>query len=85
MTAKTATFTIRGRKYRVNKDEGIITLWRSKATEYREKKSDEAGRVREEKKRLKTRSEVEVDVEIPKNQAVNIYNGVKSRYEEDED
>lgn len=82
VTDKSVSFTIRGRKHRVNKDDGSITLWRTKATAFRKKYTDEAGRVKEEKKRTKTREEIEVTVPISKAEADAIYNALKERAED---
>jgi len=79
ITPSTATFTIRGRKHRINKNEGSITLWRMKATEYRDTTTDSAGRVREEKKKKKTSEEMEVTVPISKAEGTSIYNALKER------
>ena len=79
---KSVTFTIRERKHRVNKDDGSITLWRVKATAFRKKYTDEAGRVKEEKKRTKTREEIEVTVPIGEKDAKIIYNALKERAED---
>jgi hypothetical protein len=76
------TFTIRERKHRINKDEGSITLWRTKATAFREKTTDDAGRVREERKRKKVREEIEVKLPISKAEASAIYNALKERVED---
>src|SRR5574343_426106 len=62
----TVSFTIRNRKHKINKSEGSITLWRIKATQYRNTFTDEGGRVREEKKKRKTREEIEVVLPINK-------------------
>jgi hypothetical protein len=79
---KSVTFTIRERKHRINKDDGSITLWRVKATAFRKKYTDEAGRVKEEKKRTKTREDIEVTVPISKGEATAIYNALKERVED---
>lgn len=78
----TVSFTIRNRKHKINKSEGSITLWRTKATQYRNTFTDEGGRVREEKKKRKTREEIEVVLPINKNEAVAIYNALKERAED---
>lgn len=85
VTDKSATFVIRGRKHRVNKDEGSITLWRTKATAYRVKETDEAGRVREVKGKAgkrKTREDIEVTIPISKAEATTMYNALKERFED---
>lgn len=78
----TVSFVIRNRKHKINKNEGSITLWRTKATQYRNTFTDEGGRVREEKKKRKTREEIEVTLPINKNEAVAIYNALKERAED---
>jgi hypothetical protein len=78
----TVSFTIRGRKHRINKNEGSITLWRTKATAFRKTYTDEAGRKKEEKKRTKTREDIEVTIPIAKGEATAIYNALKERAED---
>jgi len=85
VSGSNVTFTIRGRKHRINKDDGSITLWRTKATAFRKTYFDDAGRKKEEKKRTKTREEVEVAVPISKAEAGAIYNALKERSDDDED
>jgi hypothetical protein len=82
VTDNTVSFTIRGRKHRINKDDGSITLWRIKATAFRKTYFDEAGRKKEEKKRTKTREEIEVTIPINKAEATAIYNALKERSED---
>lgn len=83
VSGNSVSFTIRGRKHRINKTEGSITLWRMKATAFRKKlPPDEAGRVREEKKKTKTREEIEVTVPISKAEGTAIYNALKERAED---
>jgi hypothetical protein len=82
VTDSTASFTIRGRKHRINKDAGSITLWRMKATAFRPTYHDEAGRLKHEKKRKKTREEIEVTIPINKNEGTAIYNALKERAED---
>jgi hypothetical protein len=72
-----ATFTIRGRKHKVSKGNGSMTLWRTKAEKFRTTTTDSAGRVREEKKRQKKVEEVEVKIPIGKSEASNIYDKLK--------
>jgi hypothetical protein len=79
ITPSSATFTIRGRKHRVNKNDGSMTLWRLKATEYRDTTTDSAGRVREEKKKKKTSENIEVTIPISKAEGTMIYNALKER------
>lgn len=85
LTNSSVTFTIRGRKHRINKNDGSITLWRDKATAFRKTYTDEAGRVKEERKRTKIREKIEVNVPIEKNRAVAIYNALKDRVEDDDE
>lgn len=82
ITDSSVSFTIRGRKHRINKEDGVITLWRMKATAFRPTYKDEAGRVKEEKKRKKTREEIEVNVPISKSDAKEIYEILKERNED---
>lgn len=84
VTGSSVTFTIRGRKHRINKNDGSITLWRVKATEFRKQYKDEAGRVKEEKKRTKTREDIEVTIPISKAEGTAIYNALKERADDDE-
>ena len=81
---KSVTFVIRGRKHRINKDEGSITLWRTKATAFRKTYFDEAGRQKEEKKRTKTREEIEVTIPISEKEAKGIYNALKAKVENED-
>lgn len=84
VTDTSVSFTIRGRKHRINKNDGSITLWRMKATKYRDTTTDGAGRVRQEKKRKKIREEIEVTIPISKAEGNAIYNALKERAEDDE-
>lgn len=79
---ETVSFKIRTRPYKINKEEGSVTLMRDKTTSFREKKPDSAGRMREERKRKKIREKIEVKVPIGKTDAVNIYNALKERVED---
>ena len=79
----TVTFTIRGRKHRINVNDGSITLWRIKTTAFRKASKDAAGRVREERKRTKTRENIEVNIPIPKSEAREIYTEMKEKFEDD--
>lgn len=79
ITDNSVTFSIRGRKHKINKENGSITLWRTKATAFRKTTTDEAGRVREERKRQKTREQVEVNIPINKADANQIYNDLKEK------
>jgi hypothetical protein len=81
VTGDKITFTIRGRKHRLNKGDGSMTLWKKKATEYRDTTTDSAGRVREEKKKKKIREEVEVTIPVGVNKANVLYNNLKKRAE----
>jgi len=85
VTDSSVSFTIRGRKHRINKEDGSITLWRVKATSFRKTYHDEAGRKKEERKRQKTREEIEVTIPIGKADAKSIYSDIKSKKEEDDD
>ena len=82
VTGNSVSFTIRGRKHKINKDDGSITLWRAKATAFRKTYTDEAGRKKEERKRTKTREEIEVTIPIAKGEATAIYNALKERAED---
>jgi len=84
VTNGSVSFTIRGRKHKINKDDGSITLWRVKATAFRETYLDEAGRKKEKKKRVKTREEIEVTIPINKAEAGAIYNALKERVEDED-
>ncbi len=84
ITGDKAIFFIRGRKHRLNKDAGSITLWKKKATEYRDKTTDSAGRVREDRKKKKIREEVEVTVPVGTNKANALFNNLKRRAEDAE-
>ena len=75
----TVSFVIRGRKYKIDKEKGSITLWRMKATAFRKTYKDEAGRTKEERKRTKVREEVEVHIPFDKAEATKIYNALKER------
>ena len=77
VSGDSVTFTIRGRKHKINKADGSITLWRVKATKFRKKYTDEAGRVKEERKRQKTTENIEVHVPIGKSEATSIYEKLK--------
>jgi hypothetical protein len=83
ITNGSVTFTIRGRKHRINVNDGSITLWRVKTTAFRKASKDAAGRVREERKRTKTRENIEVNIPIPKTDAREIYTEMKEKYEDD--
>jgi len=78
----TAFFTIRNRKHEVNKENGSMTLWRMKTTAFRKKIKDEAGRIREERKRTKVSEEIEVHVPIGKEEAANLYEKLKDKAED---
>lgn len=78
----TAFFTIRGRKHKVDKENGSLTLYRIKATEFRKKNKDAAGRVREERKRTKITEEIEVHVPIGKSEASDLYEKIKEKSED---
>ncbi len=82
VTDSSVTFTIRGRKHKINKNEGSLTLWRTKANSFRKTYTDEGGRKKEEKKRTKTREEIEVTIPIAKGEATAIYNALKERAED---
>lgn len=71
------SFTIRGRKHKIDKSTGAITLWRVKTTATRKKYTDPEGRVKEERKRTKTSENIEVHVPIGKSEASNIYEKLK--------
>ena len=56
---------------------------RIQATAFRKQlPPDEAGRVREEKKKTKTREEIEVTIPISKAEGTAIYNALKERAED---
>ena len=76
------TFKIRERKYKVNKNDESITLWRTKATHFRKKFTDESGRLKEEQKRSKTTEDIEVHIPIGKSEAANIYEKLKEMSED---
>jgi len=78
-------FTIRGRKHKIDKNDGSITLWRTKATAFRKTTTDDAGRVREDRKRQKTREEVQVNIPISKADASAIYTNLKEKFDYDND
>ena len=82
LTDDSVSFTIRNRKHKINKDADSITLWRNKATSFRKTTTDEAGRVREERKRQKTREEVQVNIPISKADANAIYADLKEKAED---
>jgi hypothetical protein len=83
LTDGAVTFTIRGRKHRINVNDGSITLWRVKTTAFRKASKDAAGRVREERKRTKTRENIEINIPIPKAEAREIYTEMKEKFEDD--
>jgi len=78
------SFTIRGRKHRINQEDGSITLWRNKATSFRKVYTDEEGRKKEEKKRTKTREEIEVTIPISKAEAGAIFNALEQRAQDED-
>jgi len=82
LTDDTVSFTIRGRKHKINKEDGVMTLFRIKATSFRKTYLDEAGRKKEERKRQKTREQIEVHIPIDKKDAKEIYSILKDRKEE---
>ena len=84
VSGNSVSFTIRNRKHRINKEDGSITLWRTKATSFRKVHEDEAGRKREEKKRTKTREEIEVTIPISKAEGTAIYNALKERADDED-
>lgn len=83
LTDSSVTFTIRGRKHKINVNDGSITLWRVKTTAFRKASKDAAGRVREERKRTKTRENIEINIPIPKSDAREIYTEMKEKFEDD--
>lgn len=82
VTNSSVAFTIRGRKYKINKNDGSLTLWRIKTNSFRKTYTDEGGRKKEERKRTKTRGEIEVTIPIAKGEATAIYNALKERSED---
>lgn len=85
VTEDTVTFTIRGRKHKINKEDGSLTLYRTKAESFRPNlPPDEAGRVRQQKKRTKIRSEIEVNIPIEKKDAEAIHRVLKRVSEEND-
>jgi hypothetical protein len=82
VSGDSVSFKIRGRKHKINKESGAITLWRVKANSFRKTTTDSAGRVREDKKRQKTREDIEVNIPISKSDASAIYNDLKEKVED---
>ena len=83
VSGNSVTFTIRGRKHKINKEAGSITLWRKKSTAFRKKlPPDEAGREREERKRTKVVEDIEVTIPISKAEGTAIFNALKERAED---
>lgn len=85
IVGNSVSFTIRGRKYKVDKQNGTIVLQRVKATATRKKYIDDGGREKEERKRIKTREDIEVNVPISKSEATAIYDKIKDMADDEDD